>query len=256
MPELIVHADDFGLTPAVTRGILEAHAAGVVTSTSVMVGTPGWPDAADVLRARTYPTLDIGLHFDLLVGPGQSLSMVVTRALTGRLNTPDIQNECTAQLARLQATGVRVTHIDSHRHTHALPGVWEAVHAVAAEHGLHVRVPAEPWRTARTPRLAAQLHRAAVSMSSWRPSAHQRVHFTGLTLTGAQNFEADLLRTLDGLQPGVTELMVHPGHVDPPLATLDGYTWQRERELAALLSQSVANRLARGDIGLTSFAYI
>jgi chitin disaccharide deacetylase len=269
---LIVHADDFGLTPAVTRGILEAHAAGVVTSTSVMVGTPGWPDAANVLRARSYPTLDVGLHFDLLVSPGMrpgispginpghTLSALVTRALTGRLNPADIRAECAAQLSTLQATGVHVTHIDSHRHTHALPGVWEAVNAVAAEHGLHVRVPAEPWRVARTPRLTAQLHRAAVSMSSWRPMpkapTRQRVHFTGLTLTGAHNFEADLLRTLDGLQPGVTELMVHPGHVDPPLATVDGYTWQRERELAALLSQSVANRLARGDIGLTSFAYI
>jgi predicted glycoside hydrolase/deacetylase ChbG (UPF0249 family) len=61
---------------------------------------------------------------------------------------------------------------------------------------------------------------------------------------------------LDGLQPGVTELMVHPGRVDPPLASVDSYTWQRERELTALLGQPVSNRLARGDIGLTSFAYI
>jgi predicted glycoside hydrolase/deacetylase ChbG (UPF0249 family) len=50
--------------------------------------------------------------------------------------------------------------------------------------------------------------------------------------------------------------MVHPGHVDPPLAAVDGYTWQRERELAALLAPTIANRLARGDIELTSFAYI
>jgi chitin disaccharide deacetylase len=251
---LIIHADDFGLTPAVTRGILEAHAAGIVTSTSVMVGTPGWDDAAANLRAT--PSLDVGLHFNLLVGHPFTLPELVTRALTRRVNADEVRAECREQLRKLKETGARVTHIDSHRHTHALPGVWDAVQSVAAAEGLHVRVPAEPWRVARTRHLGAQLHRAAVSMSAWRPSAQRRVHFTGLTLDGARNFEADVLRTLDGLEPGVTELMVHPGHVDPPLATVDGYTWQRERELTALLAPAIANRLARGDIGLTSFAYI
>jgi chitin disaccharide deacetylase len=253
---LIIHADDFGLTPGVTRGILEAHAAGVVTSTSVMVGTPGWPDAIDRLRA--HPSLDVGLHFNLLVGHPGTLPALVARALTGRIDVDAVRAECAAQLAELQATGARVTHIDSHRHTHALPGVWDAVQSVAAAEGLHVRIPSEPWRTARTPRLAAQLHRAAVSASAWRPSARRSapIRFTGLTLNGADDFEAGILRTLDGLGPGVTELMVHPGHVDPPLAAVDSYTWQRERELAALLAPTVANRLARGDIALTSFAYI
>jgi chitin disaccharide deacetylase len=254
VPRLIIHADDFGLTPGVTRGILEAHAAGVVTSTSVMVGTPGWPDAAEQLRA--HPSLDVGLHFNLLVGQPLTLPALVVRALTGRIDVDQIRGECTAQLAELQATGVRVTHIDSHRHTHALPGVWTAVQSVAAAEGLHVRVPSEPWRTARTPRLAAQLHRAAVSASAWRPNTRRTTRFTGLTLNGADDFEAGIIRTLDGLDPGITELMVHPGHVDPALAAVDGYTWQRERELTALLGPTIANRLARGDIALTSFAYI
>jgi chitin disaccharide deacetylase len=268
---LIIHADDFGLTPAVTRGILEAHAAGIVTSTSVMVGTPGWEDAAAVLPQ--IPSLDVGLHLNLLVGSPVTdartirnprtgrflpLSSLVARALAGRIDADEVRAECAAQLRHIQATSAqaRVTHVDSHRHTHILPGVWEAVQALAKAEGIHMRVPSESWRVARTGNLAAQLHRTAVSMSAWRPTAVRTVHFTGLTLSGGDDFEAGILRTLDGLDPGVTELMVHPGHIDPPLATVDGYTWQRERELTALLAPAVANRLARGDIGLTSFAYI
>jgi predicted glycoside hydrolase/deacetylase ChbG (UPF0249 family) len=268
--QLIIHADDFGLTPGVTRGILEAHAAGIVTSTSVMVGTPGWADAADRLRAGT--TLDVGLHFNLLVGRPLTtartiadrrtgaflrLAALVARALTGRLDPDEVRAECAAQLWQLQATGVRVTHIDSHRHTHPLPGVWAAVQAVAAHAGLAVRVPAERWRTARTRGVGAQLHRAAVSASAWRGGgAPPRVQFTGLTLDGGRDFEAGVLRTLNGIGPGVTELMVHPGYVEPALAAVDGYTWQRERELRALLGPAVATRLGRGDVRLTSFAYI
>jgi predicted glycoside hydrolase/deacetylase ChbG (UPF0249 family) len=267
--QLIIHADDFGLTPGVTRGILDTHAAGIVTSTSVMVGTPGWADAADHLRAGT--TLDVGLHFNLLVGrplttartiadrrTGGFLSLpaLVARALVGRLDPAEVRAECAAQLWQLQATGVRVTHIDSHRHTHPLPGVWAAVQAVATHAGLAVRLPAERWRTARTPRVGAQLHRVAVSASAWRGTTGRRIQFTGLTLDGAHEFEAGLLRTFDGLDPGVTELMVHPGHAEPALAAVDDYTWQRERELTALLGPTVATRLTRGDISLTSFAYI
>jgi predicted glycoside hydrolase/deacetylase ChbG (UPF0249 family) len=49
-------------------------------------------------------------------------------------------------------------------------------------------------------------------------------------------------------------LMVHPGRVDAALSAVDGYTWQRERELAALTSPAVRDRLRRGDIALVRFS--
>jgi predicted glycoside hydrolase/deacetylase ChbG (UPF0249 family) len=285
---LIIHADDFGFTPAVTRGILEAYDAGVVTSTSVMVGTPGWPDAAARLRQRALDAapldrpLDVGLHFNVLVGrplvPARSLTdrrtgafatlpTLVARALAGRIDGDEVRAECVAQIEALRReSGRTVTHLDSHRHTHPLPGIWRAVLGAAADAGVPVvRVPAERWRTARTRRVVAQLHRVAVSASAWRPGTRPGardaamrppIEFTGLTLDGGRDFEAGVLRTLDGLAPGVTELMVHPGYSEPALEAIDGYTWQRERELAALMSPAVTARLARGDIRLTSFAYI
>jgi chitin disaccharide deacetylase len=265
---LVVHADDFGFTPAVTRGILDAHAAGVVTSTSVMVGTPGWLDAATHIRSGL--TLDVGVHLNLLVGHPLTttrtltdprtgtfvpLTTLIMRALTGRLDPADVAAECQMQIDMLRETGARVTHIDSHRHTHLLPGIWAPVHDVARQNGIRfVRVPSEPWRT--TGWMRGQLNRIAVSASAWRPGTHPAARFAGLALDGAHDFERGLLRTLDRLAPGLTELMVHPGYPDAELTAIDGYTWQRERELAALRGPAVRARLARGDIELTHFGAI
>jgi chitin disaccharide deacetylase len=265
---LVIHADDFGFTRAVTRGILDAHAAGVVTSTSVMVGTPGWPDAAAHIRAGL--TLDVGLHLNLLIGHPLSsgrtftdprtgaflpLAALIMRALTGRLDPNDVVAECQAQIDAIRATGATVTHIDSHRHTHPLPGIWAPVRDVARQNGIRfVRVPSEPWRA--TGWMHGQLNRVAVSASAWRPGTRPAARFAGLALDGAHDFERGLLRTLDRLEPGLTELMVHPGYPDAELTAIDGYTWQRERELSALRGPVVRERLARGDIELTHFGAI
>src|SRR5206468_651222 len=136
------------------------HAAGVVSSVSVLVNTPGWPDARDRLRAIG-GTLGVGLHLNLTTGAPlttapslttppptarfHSLAALVARALTGRLDPAHVSAECAAQLARLREAGVRVTHIDSHRHVHALPGVWGVVIETARREGVPVvRVPLEP----------------------------------------------------------------------------------------------------------------
>src|SRR5437899_4173999 len=154
---LVVNADDFGLSPGVNDGILEAHAAGVVSSVSVLVNAPGWEHAVAALRGTG--SLGVGLHLNLTAGEPVSegrclvhphtgrfhgLAGLVTRALTGRIDPEHVAEESGAQLTRLRAAGVRVTHIDSHRHVHALPGVWASVVATARAHGVpFVRVPVE-----------------------------------------------------------------------------------------------------------------
>src|SRR5712692_6069973 len=59
---LIVNADDFGQSPGVNRGIVEAHDRGIVTSASLMVR---WPAAAQAaVYSRKHPELGLGIHFD------------------------------------------------------------------------------------------------------------------------------------------------------------------------------------------------
>ena len=268
---LIINADDFGLTPAVSAGILEAHHAGSVTSTSMMVHCPGWDDG--IRQSQTAPALGIGLHLNLLVGSPltaatsltnrsagtfASLGDIVRRALSFRLDAAEIEAECEAQLQALRDAGITPTHIDSHRHTHALPVIRSAVVRVAARHRLPLRRPVESHRRFANDVLS-QLHRAVIA-AAWRVTSIGETrtaapdHFIGVSMQGGEQFAAQLAVVLDALPAGSAEMMVHPGRVDDALRTVDGYTWQRERELAALTLSAVRARLARGDIALIRFS--
>lgn len=270
-----MNADDFGLSPGVTRGILEAHAAGVVSSVSVLVNAPGWENAMAALQAAG-SGLSVGLHLNLTAGapvsPARSLvdartgcfpslTTLVARVLTGRIAASDVAAECAAQLERLRAVGVAVTHIDSHRHVHALPGVWRAVVATARARDVRVvRVPLEPL--APNPRQWRALPKRLAIAAAWRLAArgvtapHHADHFRGLSMQGGPAFRAGLLALLDRLPGGTTELMVHPGYPDAALAAWDDYTAPRAAELAVLTSSEVRERFRRGDFELTHFGRI
>jgi predicted glycoside hydrolase/deacetylase ChbG (UPF0249 family) len=81
-------------------------------------------------------------------------------------------------------------------------------------------------------------------------------HFVGLSLYGRADLGSRLLAILDALPPGTTELMVHVGHSDLELTAIDRYTLERERELAALTSSPVRDRLRRGDVELIHFGQL
>ena len=269
MRRLIINADDFGFTPAVTAGILAAHAAGSVTSTSMMVHCPGWEAA--VTNARLTPSLGIGLHLNLVVGrplaDAPSLTNPATgrfvnyatlarRALFGQLDARDIAAECEAQLKALSDAGIRTTHIDSHKHTHAMPVIHRAVAEIAARLDLPLRRPVESHLRAGDVR--SQLHRGVIAMS-WRASGGRAArtrnpdHFAGVSMQGKASFAEQFLAAVNSRAPGTTELMVHPGYVDAALVSIDSYTWERERELEALTSAPVRERLRRGDVSLVNF---
>jgi predicted glycoside hydrolase/deacetylase ChbG (UPF0249 family) len=103
MRRLIVNADDFGLTEGVNRGIIDAHLAGVLTSTSLMVDSAGAEQAAELMDE--HPALSVGLHF---VDDGPDLDQPGHAA-----------REFERQLVRFrELTGSEPTHVDSHHHVH------------------------------------------------------------------------------------------------------------------------------------------
>ncbi|CAN5835458.1 hypothetical protein BH11GEM1_BH11GEM1_06610 [soil metagenome] len=272
---LVTNADDFGFAPGVNRGIVEAHEAGTLSSASMMVNTPAFAAAAALARERV-PTLGVGLHLNLLAGHPlsavptltnrhdglfHSLGTLARHALTGRVSASDVRRECDAQLGALAAQGIRITHLDSHRHTHALPGVLPAVLASARAAGVHiVRRPLDK----PTLRDAVASAKMLVLHAAWRSAlfgvaAEDRAAvthapgFRGIALQGAPDVQARLLALLDHLPHGATEIMMHPGYDDAILASLDPYRSERERDVAALCSAAVRTRLARGDIRLVRF---
>jgi predicted glycoside hydrolase/deacetylase ChbG (UPF0249 family) len=269
-----VNADDFGLSAGVNRGILEAHAAGVVSSVSVLVNLPAWEDALRGLRGAG-PGLGVGLHVNLTAGSPLSgggtlrdprtgafhpLEALVRRALAGRVDPADVAAECAAQVARLREAGVAITHLDGHRHVHVLPGVWPAVVETARRQGIAVvRVPLEPlganpgnWRALVKKVALAAAWRTA---SRGAPAPRSADRFFGVSLQGGREFLPRLMALLDRLEQGTTELMVHPGHADGDLAQPvgDRYVTPRAAELAVLTSPVVRERFRRGDFRLIHF---
>jgi predicted glycoside hydrolase/deacetylase ChbG (UPF0249 family) len=273
---LIINADDFGLTPAVNRGIVEAHQAGCVTSASLFVNLPGFADA--VRSAGSAPALGVGLHLNLtagapVAGPDlvptlcdpqtggfHSLRGLAARALSGRIASRDVATECTAQVARLRGAGLRITHVDAHRHVHLLPGIWKPFLDAVRRAGVEtVRLPIERLRhtVGSWSALAEQVGLRLARQLGGREIGSPRVtDFRGSALLDRARFREGVLRILDTLEPGLTELMVHPGYCDEEIQRWDRYTWQRERELRGLTDSAVRERLRRGDIELVHFGTV
>ena len=269
---LIINADDFGLSEGINRGIVESFIAGALRSTSIMVGMPAFEDAVQHSRIAG-DSLGVGLHFTLTSGrpltrspslvdekTGEFLRVpaLLWRACTGHLSGREVADECAAQIARARGAGLRLTHLDGHHHVHLFPVVRDAVRRVVGAEGIGVvRRPVEPffgvpnwWR-----RWVARgvISGVARGIDSERWHIRTTDHFVGTTLVGAINFHAALRRLLATLPIGTTELMVHPGHMQGPLPYGDAYTTQRERELRALTSPDILERLHSGSISLRHF---
>lgn len=273
---LVINADDLGLAGSVNRGIFETIDRGVVTSTSLMVNMPACDDAVtrlhEWLSRGERETLSIGLHFNIVCGrplgacptllEGRSrefvgLPALALRSLARRIQERDVANELEAQLHRakrlLEPLGMRVTHIDSHRHAHCLPLVFDVVLHTAKRHGIgHVRHPYEARALITRPhaRLAAHVLRAMVA--NRRPS--DDVGLAGVGAMGSRTFDRDIAQLIAALPAGTTELMVHPGYDSPELAAIDPYRAARERELCALTSPALRDQILALGVRLTPFA--
>jgi hopanoid biosynthesis associated protein HpnK len=261
---LIVNADDFGLTAGVNNGILDAHDRGILTSASLFANAPATTDA--IRRAHFRPSLGVGVHLTLVDGaptlpPIRVPSLVeddgrfrsswkpfIVACLRGHVVLDEVEKELTAQIDRIRADGVRLTHLDTHKHIHGFPPIFTIVARLAHRFRIPaVRVPYERWsrvwgdgdqrHTARQQRLANAVmlpwamrdYRAAAALKVQTPRFVGRAH-TGVM--SAESLEASLRR----LGPGVTELMVHPGYVDAALRQTPTRLLSSRDEEVALLS--------------------
>jgi predicted glycoside hydrolase/deacetylase ChbG (UPF0249 family) len=188
------------------------------------------------------------------------LHALAWRAFAGRIARRDVEGELDAQLRSaedlLSQAGMRVTHIDSHRHAHCLPNVFDVVARVARERGIgHVRHPVESARTLLGRPLAivpAQILRMVLSMRASRVPLDD-VGFAGFALMASPALDRDFERLLRTLPAGTTELMVHPGYDSPALAALDPYRAPREREVRVLTSPALRDLLKSLGVELTHF---
>lgn len=288
MPRLIINADDFGMTSGVNRAIAEAHRAGIVTSSTMMANERAIDEAIAI--ASQNPSLGTGCHVVLLDGvpisPDDSVSSLVDSrngsgacfrpgivplaiaAAGGKVRQEEVFAEAAAQIEKLQARGTKLSHVDSHMHSHVLPVVSRAVFRAAADHGIRaVRNPFEPsWAVAAT-------HKAS-SLRSWTRSTmvmglrvlHPKFLETakkngmktpdgtiGISATGLLNREL-LTQLVSAMPEGTWELVAHPGYNDRDLSQVKTVLKEsRKVELDLLTSPETVDLFRKRNIQLITF---
>ncbi len=284
MKRVIITGDDFGLAVPINEAVCAAHAGGILTATSLMVGADGTEDA--VARARDLPSLRVGLHLVLvegrpvlpptevpdLVNAHGEFSSFLVRAGFNYFFRPRVRKqleaEIRAQFEAFEKTGLRLDHVNAHNHMHLHPTILGLILKVGGEYGLSaVRVPYEPplqsWRAsgkALTGRVAEwgflwpwlslmkkRLRKARVLSNDF---------VFGLADSGAMTTDL-VLRFLRLLPDGVTEMYFHPSTRRCPEIDRSMPDYQHEEEFQALTDKSVltaceavgAQRIAFCDLG-------
>jgi predicted glycoside hydrolase/deacetylase ChbG (UPF0249 family) len=234
---LIVTADDVGLHPGMTAGAIRAHREGIVTACSIVANGAAFYDAVE--RLRDSPSLEVGVHLTLVEErslTGMRLPRSYVEFLRGMKDGAAIERELRAQIERVLASGLRVTHLNGHQHVHMWPSVFAIVSGLADEYGIgYVR---------------------RVRDRGGRGGIVRRVSIAALNALGsggstigvmeAGHLTADrIIKLLDHVK-GTTELVAHPG-IGVDAYPHWNYDWNAETEAlcAARVRAAVGERRIR-----------
>jgi predicted glycoside hydrolase/deacetylase ChbG (UPF0249 family) len=286
---LIVNADDLGWTEGVNRGIAEAHRHGIVTSASLLAN--GGAFASGVELARSTPGLGVGVHLNLSDGEPVAERELVTSLLSDRgelegrpeslllrlarrsvlLN--EIEEEWNAQIQKVRDSGIEPTHLDGHRHVQMLPGLFEMALRLAKKHGIaairisHEESSLRAALSAGTRQKGSVVMRQGVQARGLKllaPDAREQAervgiaaadYFCGIAQTGELTRDG-VLRLLEILPEGTTELMCHPGYLDADLAkSATRLQASRQQELEILTDTAIRNLVASQGIRLIDYGF-
>jgi hopanoid biosynthesis associated protein HpnK len=282
---LIINADDLGLTPGVNRAVAEAASEGVVTSTTLMANGPAFADALARLRN---PRLSVGCHVVLVDGQPllarervstlmasrasndfrRGFAGLALAALRGRLDPAQLEAEAAAQMQKIHAAGVRLSHFDTHKHVHLLPAVLRPVLRAARQCGVRaVRNPFAPIKPlafahlARRPHLWTRYTEVKI-LRGWAAAFRRIVQDEGLVTTDGTfgivttgALDLALFRAIIASIPeGTWEFVCHPGYNDGDLAGVrTRLRASRERELQVLTCCAARELLQQHGIELISY---
>src|SRR5262245_55309084 len=267
---LILNADDYGLCAEVNAAIEELIVAGRLYDVSVLANGESWESAVRFLQQ--HPQISVGAHLNAVEGRPVTQSSDI-RPLTGADGrfvglrelllrwarcplavTRAVEIEWRAQLERLRAAKLSISHVDSHQHLHALPPAWRCAVRLARAYGIPgLRLPREcsglPMRRAAT--LALDISLTVSKLLSTSLGLRHNDHFLGFKRTGAYG-GSELIADLRKLPAGLTEVTLHPSLEDGmPYPRLFG-----NRERLAALDESLHEQLSDSGIELTTLGAI
>lgn len=276
---IIINADDFGRHAEINRAVEEGLVHGCLRSATVMPGGAAFAGAIDI--ARRHEELGLGVHFTLVDGhpilpPEEIPSLVgseddflpdhtalLKRYLKGGVNLEEVRRELAAQLQKIEATGIPISHVDSHQHMHTLPGIIDIVLDLAARAGIRaVRTPRTPLFAGAFGGLGQLVGRLGLSTLARLAAckAHRRGlltpdNFAGI-VAGEAVSEGELLHLIAHLPQGTTEVMMHPGMKNDVLQEDSGWQHDFEAELAAILSPRVGEALRKAEVEPVNFRHL
>lgn len=232
---LIVHADDLGMAHSVDAATEKAFGTGLVTSGSIMVPCPWFPEIADY--ARTHADADLGLHLTLTSewkfyrwGPVTAKDRVATLLTQDGFLYPteseaaahadprEVEAEIRAQVERARAFGIRPTHLDSHMGTlYQSQALFAALLRVAHDNHIPALLSRE-WFTESAPYLPSLVAPDDIVLD--------RIVTIGPEVTPEHwaDFYTDAVKSL---RPGVTQFVIHLAYDDEEMraATVEHPGW-------------------------------
>jgi chitin disaccharide deacetylase len=280
---LIINADDFGFTSGVNKAIAEAHLHGVVTSTTLMANGKSFAGAVDL--ALSMPNLSVGCHVVLIDGEPvveasglpsltasntfrDGLKSFAARAVAGRIDSEEITAEATAQIKKTQASGIRVSHFDTHKHTHVFPQILRPLLRAAADCGVRaLRNPFGPRMPLRSSDLLARpklwtRYAEVQVLRRFAGKFHNAVKREGFA-TPDGTLGIEVTGTLDerlfhaiaaSIPDGTWEFVCHPGYNDADLRDANTRLREsRETELRVLTLPDARELLAKEGVELISY---
>ena len=272
-PRLVVTADDFGLSPGVDDGILEAFRHGIVRSTALLVNFPDVTDS--VSRLRQEPGLEVGIHLNLTAGPPvlppervpslvgsdgtfHNFATFFARVALSQIDWGEVTLEWRAQIESGIERGCHFTFITSHQHVHMLSRATR----ICAKLGHEFGIGAVRLTNFRLGEMLRPLRPKALALTPFVPTARAILQRTGVFCNTATleiptgNPESALRQfcgTLEKLDAGVHELICHPAYEDGVLEARDTYVAGRRDELTLLLDARLPDVVETIGIEQTTF---
>jgi len=280
MKKLIINADDFGLSTGANRAVIRAWQEGILTSASLMVGGRACEEAISL--ARENPGLQVGLHLTLVQGRAVLPQEEIPGLTDSEGNLPmdpvgagmrfffsgslkrELYREIEAQILRFREAGLPLSHIDGHLNIHMHPTVFDILAELMPKHGITsfrltredlARDPAD-HRQRRMGRMLDAFIFGRLAKRC-RPVLDRLGMYYSNEVKGLLNSgrmtEEYLLKVLERLQEGVTEIYFHPGCTPDPELAAWMPDYRHGEELAALTSARVRDMIADRGILLGNY---
>jgi predicted glycoside hydrolase/deacetylase ChbG (UPF0249 family) len=204
---------------------------------------------------------------------GRPESLLV-RLARRNLSLGEVEREWDAQIQKVRDSGIQPTHMDGHRHVQMLPGLFEIALRLAKRHGIAAIRISHEESTLRAALSAGAKQKGITVMKQGVQARGLKLlardardqaeragiatvdHFCGIAQTGALTRQG-VLRLLQILPEGTTELMCHPGYADAGLAkSATRLQASRQTELEILTDKDIRNLVASQGIRLIDYGFV